>query len=523
MNELKIEQKIRFLPYFPYGLCSRQATTIEGLTNIFCSQILLGDDPDGLQKKCVAYKAHVTKRIKYACKQGLAKDTTFDCGSPATEHSFRMLTKRGLQAIIEASDEATADIEDNECPEEETENDGKIKETIHGKVSRRTEDLRAELHEYASSQDPEDQTTFRDLLFDSVLTGQATPLTAGLANLPNAKISTSKYSPFQLYNIWRHSHITAMFMTNNHLTYLDRRPYDTGFAIDGIQDEESYHAYLEKYGCTMAAFTYRALTDWYSQNPGYYRITQRNPDTSDEAYDEWLDTPAFYSTRELPNVDDKEEGHYDEAAKGSQQRLFNITVGIATGRKINFMCYHAKPGPFKWNKLREVQTRDRAASIVREMKTQCPQMRCADTVEYGLYFCSSYHQFLALFERTKSKFIKGKTTKHPMSDPYASMHAIPVNDAGTVLLWCLLEEGPLSAQYNICNNLVERNIGFKHQVDPIFPLLFRGRKVFAGYTMNIAAIHTALECYLEGQDFYLCCFAEQAKWYSMLFPGITIL
>ena len=524
MKELKKFQKQHFLTYFPYGLCSRQATTITGRGNQSCSDILLGAHREKIVKQCKAYKDLTNERAKYTCAQGLARDTTYKCGEPATPHSFRALTKKGLQAVIEAPDEAISTMENAEdIPEIDMDNNGEIKGKTLGKISRQTESLRDELHAYATSTDPEDQATFQRLLLEAVISGQVTPLTASLAILPYTKITTPKYSSFQYYNIWRYSHINAMFRANDHLTWLDRRPYDTGYATDGIHDEESYQAYIQKHGCTMAALTYRALTDWYSSNPNYYRITQQYPDDSDEAYDEWLNTPAFYNARELPNLNDKEKGNYDEGLTGSQKKLNATIIGLATGRKINFACYHAKPGAFNWILLREKRTKAEADAIVREMKTQCPQMRCANTVEYALYFCTSHHQFLALFDRTKKNFKKGQTTKHLMKDPYASVHAIPVNDGGTVLLWCLLEEGPMSIQHSICNNLVDMNIGFKTRVDPVFPLTFRGKKVFAGYTMNITAIHTALECYLEGQQFYLCCFAEQAKWYSMLFPDITIL
>lgn len=519
MRGIKYSRKVQFFPYLPYGICSKLATTISGQDNPYCSEILMGDNADALLNLCVKHKNNATLRAKTACAQGYVVEKFYVCKDTTKPLCFRVLTGKGLTAFLEAVPGAVAaDLED-EDGEKEGSHDGNIKETTHNELSKRAAERRNELHEYANSSVPTHQEIFRELLLQSVMEESCTPLTSGLALAEKVRINKAKYSLQQTYNIWRMSHINAMFMANDHLTYLDRRPYNTGFAIDGIVDEHSYESYIQKHGITMAAFTYRALNDWYNTNPDFYHIKQTEPTPEEEAYDEWLATPAFYSTKELPNFNDRQIA----VIKGSQQKLNHTAVGLATGRHINYLCYHAKPGPFKWIIPRENRMKEEAQRSVRIMKTQNPQLPYNDRVDYALYFCSSHHQFLALFDKTKQKFQKGKETKHIMAEPFAGVYAIPVNDCGTFLLWCLLEESPLRINQSICNNLVRRGIGFEHRVDITFPLTYNGKRVFAGYSMDICSIHRALEEYLAGNEFYICCFSEQAKWYSLLFPGIKIL
>jgi hypothetical protein len=71
--------------------------------------------------------------------------------------------------------------------------------------------------------------------------------------------------------------------------------------------------------------------------------------------------------------------------------------------------------------------------------------------------------------------------------------------------------------------LVATDPGFSYTTNRFYPLTYNGKRVFSGYTMDIAKINHVLEDHLDGFDFYICCFPEQASWYQKLFPGKTIL
>ena len=296
----KITKKVRFLPYLPYGYCSRLAITMEGKNNPFAAVFRSFNEPEGLVAQSDQYRKAALKRTRLLFQKGYAKDSKCSCGNPTRERSFGHLTKLGLAVLIEALDEAIND--EGEAANKLNAHNGKIKENHFRSGSQSSIDLRESL---AATAELEDKALFNETLLSAVMNGQVTPLTQAIAIANDAKINFTKYSANQRYNIWRLSHIQAMFLANNYLTYMDRRPYDTGFAIDGIFDEKSYNAYIQKYGLTLPAYTYKALTEWYKNNPGFYRITQQYPDESDEAREEWLTTPAFYAAQELPYNDSK--------------------------------------------------------------------------------------------------------------------------------------------------------------------------------------------------------------------------
>ena len=509
----KFDGKMRFLPLFPYGLCSRLATTIAGKSNPYATAFLLGDDPDQVIQACTQNHENTVERAKYLVKKGYIKDTKRVCGTPSTSRSFRQLTKEGLTTFME--------VPDFSIWEEDTTKDfdGNIKGSHFRSNSLASTDFREQLFGYADADDEDAQIAFSNFLLHSVKEGIVTPLSYGINLVENIRLSTSKYSPNQLFSIWKLSHINAMFRSNGFLTNLDRRPYDTHFLFDGIDSPESYQQYVQKHGHTIAALTYYALSKWYAENPGFYKITQRDPDESDEARQTWLHTPAFYATRELPNFNDRES----VPAMGSQKKFNSIFVGLAMGKKVNYLCYHGHGGPVKWSLTREVRAKEEMQQVIHHMKMLNPEMTNREAVDFALYFCTSHHQFLALFDRTIKRHKKGLCKNYLMDKPFASIHAIPVNDCGTVLLWCLMEMAPMEIEARISNCLLDMDIGFQYRVDYYYPLTYKGKRVFFGYTMNISKINHVLGDYLDGANFYIACFPEQAKWYKHLFPNLTIL
>ena len=518
MSKKSNQKKVRFLPYLPYGYCSKYATAIEGKNNPFASLFLAGDDPDALIAMSDNHRRKGLDRAQYLCKKGFAKNIQRTCGTPAMKRSFRALTKLGLAVLVEAPDEAAAD--DLEDADETSEFNGKIKENYFRSGSIASTELRETLIETAGT---EYQEFFNETLLDAVIDGRLTPLTQAIDLIQDTKINLDKYGSNQRYSIWRLSHIQAMFLANNHLTYLDRRPYDTGFAIDGISDEESFHRYVQKNGLTLPAYTYKALTEWYKNNPGFYRITQQCPDTSEEAKEEWLNTPALYTMREFPNFEGKSASDKDKNGKSHQQVFKATHIGLATGKKLNYAIYHGKPGEFKWQPQREQAAKKETEVAVHHMKTQNPDIHCNDAVNFALYFCSSCYQFEALFERTRTKHIPYQKLSYLTKEPYAGIFAVPVNDSGATLLWLLLEFTPSEAEKKIHESIVAANPHIKTTGDYYYPLSFNDKRVFSGYTMNVEKINHVLEDHLDKHDFYIACFPDQISWYRKIFPGKNFL
>lgn len=520
MAEKKISRKVRFFPLFPYGFCSKQAMAISGRDNPYATLFLLGDNPQETIALSEQHRRNTMDRAKYLCAKKYARDTSHACGDPAISRSFRHITKLGLTVLIEAPDEAAVD--DSEDADETSASNGKLKEDYFRSGSLPSAELRDLLHEFASSDEPGDQQSFRELLLDSVMAGRVTPLTYAIDKVKDAKTGASKYSPNQMLTAWRLSSIQAMFLANDHLTFLDRRQYDTGFAIDGITDDESFDAYIQKHGLTIPALIHLVLKNWYRDNPDFFQITQTEPDPGEMAKEDWLSTPAFYAAKELPNYDGENTVTVTNS-NGTQKTINSIFTGLAIGTNVNYVIYFGRPGEFKWVQKRERKAKEAITDAVHQMKTLSPEMRANDNVDFALYFCSTARQFEAIFDRTIKKHVKDKKLEYPTNEPYVGMYAIPINDSGTFLLWTLLEYSPRDAEQLIHQGLVATDPGFSYTTNRFYPLTYNGKRVFSGYTMDIAKINHVLEDHLDGFDFYICCFPEQAPWYQKLFPGKTIL
>ena len=481
MAKNSFDEQIQLLQFLPNGYISKIASTVAGRDNLEAHRIMLGDEPEAQLALCDNHRQRILYQARTLVQQGYVADCKRSCGTPTQIRSFRHITKAGIALLLKNPDGILIDSEDT--------------------------------------------TSVNDLLSASVISEDATPLSYAYNLIDKVKFGTDKISQNQLYSIWRLSHIIAMFRSNGFLTNLDRRPYDTGFSFDGITDDESFERYIHKHGYTIPAITHYALKHWYSQNPGFYKITQTQPDNSEDAINEWLQTPAFYSTKELPSSTSLATDSVEANAKGSKQTMRAIYVGLATGKETNYACYHAKNGAFTWNQIREKQAKDALEYAIAEMKRQNPRIPYNNNVSRALYFCTSIHQFAALFEATKKKHVKYKQLAYPISKPYAGVHAIPVNDSGGFLLWLLMEFSPVEVENMIHKSLVDLDIGFEYRsgYENLFPLWYKSKYFFSGYTMDIRMINRAVERYLDGFDFCIGCFPDQVAWYRKLFPKCTIL
>lgn len=515
MASNKIDKKVRLFTFLPYGFCSKDATIIAGKNNEYAASFHLGDDPAAFLDYYENYKKNIRDKALYLIDKGYAKNVKRSCGTPPQVRSFRILTQKGLAILTDAPDVLPEGTPISSEPKDYTEskNDGYFRSNSATAIS-----LRQMLIELAQSDDPADQKEFDTILADAVMNGDVTALTEAIALANSAVISMDKYSSNQRYRIWCLSHIVAMFASWGFLTYLDKRPYDTHFAIDRITDEASLQTYLSKHGNAVPALIFRTLNRWYSNNPGFYRITQQYPDESLEAKEDWLATPAFYSADELPMCADAQHASSKEDILGSQQRFFSSYLGLAVGEKVNYAVFHANPGEFKWYPGREERARRELEKAIARMKAQNPEISCPDNVNFALYFCTSYHQFLAFFAASNKKQKKPYRTKHIVNDTYLEMFVVPVNDSGAALLNCLLNFGADVTEREISESLIRTSRRFSRCNRFCFPLYYDDKLVFCGHTMNVRKIHQALHFYNEGYRFSIACFPDQVSWYKHLFP-----
>ncbi len=180
------------------------------------------ENPDYIIRQGDHIRKNMLDRSRYLCEKGYAKETFRTCGTPKYKRTFRHITRLGLAVLMEAPDEAAIEV-DSEMEETHTHN-GKIKVNHFRSSLTEYTELREQLYAYAGSDDPDEQDYFYDILLDTVIEEKTTPMSCAIHLTKDTKLSVEKYSQNQLYNIWRLSHINAMFRSNNHLTYLDRRP-----------------------------------------------------------------------------------------------------------------------------------------------------------------------------------------------------------------------------------------------------------------------------------------------------------
>ena len=389
-----LSQKLRFLPYLPYGFCSKISTSIEGMDNPYATSLLLGDDPNTMIDLCERHHKKALDRARYLCEKHLVKEIKRTCGTPSIERSFRCITKLGLAVLI---DPPTFALNAGAgCQNNSTTTKGHFRSEALAASNQR--EL---LYDYATSDQDSDVAAFEDALSEAVMNGLVTPLTAAIAQVQDTTTSPNKYGQNQRYHVWQVSHIMAMFRANRHLTFIDRRQYDTNHSIDGIKTDADYNSYIQKHGHTVASISYYALSRWYRNNPGYYLFGQSQPNETAEAREFWLHMPAFYTTQELPVFDG---GYHSSANNAHNAKVSNsVHIGLATGCKVNYICYHAKPGKFVWVQKRESMAQKATELAIRHMKAKSPDLICNNNVDYALYFCTSYHQFLSIFERTVMK------------------------------------------------------------------------------------------------------------------------
>ena len=127
-------------------------------------------------------------------------------GTPPTQRSFRALTRTGLSILTETTAVNTDDDEGGNHREDNGKSRGSH---LRSEASSATE-LRELLDTHAETKDKND--VFHETLLDAVIDDMATPLTYAIDIAGNTKINLDKYSQNQRYNIWRLSHVNAMFL-----------------------------------------------------------------------------------------------------------------------------------------------------------------------------------------------------------------------------------------------------------------------------------------------------------------------
>lgn len=521
MKNQKAVMKNRLATLLPYGMTSKYALNF--IPPFYNDPTCIYDPEQTMEEReliCKTIRANKADAIRRMEDLDLIQPFDRKCGTkPYTKRSFYLLTKAGLSTL------AGVPNQDLDMSELSSLQNSKAKISHYRSYADKALMLRADLLELASARntDPAQTFAFEKQLKSGIRTGECTPIAEALPEMQNYAYGTAKYSPNQLYTIWRNSHIIAMFRANGFLTFLDKRQYDCGFKLDGIATETGLDAYIRKYGMTAPAVTHLALTRWYHNHPAENCYSNSAQNAMPIPFEQWSMTPTYYTTREIPGYDGLTKLEDADAQTSDFITSLNTFTGIIIGPKQNYVCYHTKPGTFTWNPRIEETAKVNIPFSIRKMNEKSAAPAASTSAENALIFCTTYHQFLNIFKRTADRHAKGRVGNYITSKPYSTMNIVPVNDSGTFLLRCLALSSPFEVANNIRNHLLHASEHFRYNESRVYPVIYNHRNVFVGHTMDVELINMAYEDYLDGQRFYISCFPEQAMWYRKLMPENELL
>lgn len=521
MKNNKATMKNRLSLLLPYGFVSKYTLAF---IPPFSNDATCIYDPNRplaeLELACKKARENRLCSIKRMENIGLIQSVNWKCGTSAhIKRPFYMLTKMGMTTLAGAPD---GEMDINQIIGLE----GKCAQlSRYRSYSKESLMVRQEVFSAAERRafGPAENMAFNAELLYAIRMGECTPLSAALPELCGYTYNTAKYSQNQLYAVWRNSHINAMFQTNGFLTFVDRRQYDCGFKLDGIASETGLDTYTSKHGMTAAAISHIALTRWYRDHPSANCYTNSVCNIPPIPHDQWCRTPSFYTTRELPGYDGLTKLEDKKARTSEFTSSLHSFTGIVIGTKLNYICYHAKPGTFTWNYHMEKTTKKNIEDAIQKMNEKSSIQTASTSADNAIIFCTSHYQFLSIFVRTTERHAKGQSGSYATNQPYRTINIIPVNDSGAFLLRCLALSSPYEVMTNIRNHLLDASEHFRYNENRVYPVTYDYRNVFIGHTMDVNLINMAYEDYLDGRRFYISCFPEQAMWYRKLMPECELL
>lgn len=374
----------------------------------------------------------------------------------------------------------------------------------------------------------DDAADFQNLFDTEYAALHVTPLATEPLLAKSIQLTSLLYSN-QIYHAMKQTNIETLFRVNGYLTSIDRPHIETKQNIKPIQEMVAAGRNVD-----VLDFTTAVLKRWYDEHPQSFSFLHGSPDDPQYlSHKEWAATPIYYKLSQLRGFYSVYEQRFD-LQDGSNKILNHSSIGLAVGRKTNYLVYHTSHNGNKW----QINTESYAAfaaqkALDNECKT-APVLGANRSIENAIFVTPSVHQFAALFkfsdEINLSKYYRFHGAERRVDLPFRSVHIVPLNHSGVMELRYLMTLNPISAQLNICYNLRmalpelrERPKGGNNEIENIFDLTFRNTPVFVGHLMNYQNIYWAKKLYEEGREFYISCFPEQAKFYRKIMPDVHFL
>lgn len=344
---------------------------------------------------------------------------------------------------------------------------------------------------------------------------------------------TGYYNAEQRIKVGRLANVMLMFRQNQYLTYLDRRPLDTNWVINGVTNNDRTPKRQPKKKIDLPTLTSLCLREWYRKYPDSYLFSDPGRLLS-ENYEQWLSTPAFYTLGEIPGYLKSADsvGEQAPSAKGKQNTLRSTAIGVGVGAYVNYIIYHMTKNKFRWYWGIEKNAIKNICEVMRQSNKENPVPGFDRTAEHAIMFFETIFQFEAVF----TDLLKPESNYHrpghiPM--PYLRMFLVPINSSGLQQFRMLMEFTPYefvqTTVRDICE--IENKYAYENRIKPRmfetndsdYPLSYNNHPVLFAYDLEIRKLRQALLSYQLGKKFYVACYPEQVKFIKRIMPNVEFI
>lgn len=519
----KVEKKMRFYLLLPYGYTSQQALIMA--TKI--PEVALCEySPDvPMASRVEAFqRAHMTaiKQVERMEDMGYIEQVYKKYGKPHWRKiRAERLTRAGFYLLTSTPDE---EVEQDRINWMNLSSDRKKKEMTLRSNDSKSHHLRTMIYEATADKQPHSELPepLNQLFLEAVNAGDMTVLAKDMVLAEKVDMTPSRINNMQIYRSWRNANINALFMVNGFLTYLDRRPMDTDWIINGVKDDKTYQQYIAAGELDMGTFIHRSLRDWYAKHPESYSFFEPDQILDESTMQQWFNTPAFYAASEINGFFAEQNEVEDLPVTGTKNILRHTFNGVAIGPKTTYIVYHTRPEKTPWSERIEMTTIEvvqRSLATAKLAPNYTPPLE----IRNAIMVCASIFQFASLFQKAKDYMPKKWRKTRRVGIPYDTINIVPINSSGAMQLRCLMLQSPHIFEMQVINSLLSQNAKFERTQDTVFQLSYDGIPVLIAHSMDFQRIFYALEEYYSGTKFYVSCYPGQVKFIRKIMPNVDFL
>ncbi len=518
-------RKVLFSYFFPYGITSPEALSLGIRMNPTAYESYSpSTTAESRFKSCNSTHLYCLERIGLLTRGGYITDTTLKFGKNRGEKFHAVRLERPGFYLLTGTPDLKLELQRLNFAYDSKRPVDRNKKEISYYPSLDMRNLHQLLYDIDSNPDKtaQDLALFEQIFSEAVSTWELTPLANSIALAAETQIRLKRSNSTQQFRMWQESNAIAMFRANNFLTYLDRRPIDTGWAINGIASEQQYQRRKESGTLDIPAFMFHSLRKWYFEHPDSYLFTA--PDLSlSEHYEEWKNTPAFYAKYEIPGFERLYLGEF-EAKAGRQNVLRSTFLGLGIGARSNYIFYHYKPTTKSWNTGIERVTKRIVERSIDSYNEHTPIPGAKREINDAILLCCSTLQFGSLFSKVRKKAtITQRANAVKFGYPYRSLSIVPINASGVMQLRTLMLSTPDLIIRTTVREMITKHPEFYDVNDTVYPLGYKNKPVFIAYNLEYYSLCRAVNDYHDGKEFYVLCYPEQVSYIRRIMPEVKIL